>query len=300
MIDVRPANAASAWTSSPLVVGHRGGRGEGWPPENTLASFGQARTQGARAIELDVRTCAGGGVVVFHDDTLARMTHGRDPRRVSDVPEEELVGIDLGGGATIPSLRAVLAWARREGVAVNVEMKHDVPRRRSFARDTVATVVASGADVLLSSFDPLLLALAAAYAPSAARALLTQTRQQRWASTLQEVVRPPLAVRASHRAHSGAVRRDRALPRSRPTRRRMDGERPYRSARARVARRRVDHHRPPRRDAASTRRSVTTAHHSQSTGSERIPGGACCTNAPSGSGGFQKRLSYDSRTSAFG
>jgi glycerophosphoryl diester phosphodiesterase len=213
VIDVRPANAASAWASSPLVVGHRGGRGEGWPPENTLASFAQARTQGARAIELDVRTCSGGGVVVFHDDTLARMTHGRDSRRVSDVPKEELVGIDLGGGAAIPSLRAVLAWARREGVAVNVEMKHDVPRRRSLARDTVATVAASGADVLLSSFDPLLLALAAAYAPSAARALLTQTRQPRWASALQEVVRPPV-VAALHiertQARSDAIARYRA------------------------------------------------------------------------------------------
>ena len=185
---------ASAWASSPLVVGHRGGRGEGWPPENTLASFGQARWQGARAIELDVRTCAGGGVVVFHDDTLARMTGGRDSRRVSDVPEEELVAIDLGQGATIPRLREVLDWARREHVAVNVEMKHDVPRRRRLARDTVAIVQASGADVLLSSFDPVLLALAAAYAPSVERALLTQARQRRWADALQEAMRPRLVA----------------------------------------------------------------------------------------------------------
>src|SRR5580698_7210567 len=177
---------ASAWASSPLVVGHRGGRGEGWPPENTLASFGQARGQGARAIELDVRPCAGGGVVVFHDDTLARMTGGRDSRRVSDVSEEELVAIDLGQGATIPRLREVLDWARREDVAVNVEMKHDVPRRRRLARDTVEIVRASGADVLLSSFDPVLLALGAAFAPSVERALLTQARQSRWADLLQE------------------------------------------------------------------------------------------------------------------
>jgi glycerophosphoryl diester phosphodiesterase len=184
----------SVWASSPLVVGHRGGRGEGWAPENTLASFAQARAQGARAIELDVRTCAGGGVVVFHDDTLARMTAGRDARRVSDVPEEELLRIDLGQGATIPSLREVLAWARREDVAVNVEMKHDVPRRRGLARETVAIVRASGADVLLSSFDPLLLALAAAHMPPAARALLTQRDQRRWADTLQEAMRPSLVA----------------------------------------------------------------------------------------------------------
>jgi glycerophosphoryl diester phosphodiesterase len=185
---------ASAWESSPLVVGHRGGRGNGWPPENTLASFGQARAEGARAIELDVRSCAGRGVVVFHDDTLTRMTRGRDSRRVRDVPEEELVRIDLGQGATVPSLREVLAWARREGVAVNVEMKHDVPRRRGLARDTIAIIQASGADVLLSSFDPLLLALAAAHAPSTRRALLTQHGQPRWAAALQEAMRPSLVT----------------------------------------------------------------------------------------------------------
>jgi glycerophosphoryl diester phosphodiesterase len=176
------------------VVGHRGGRGEGWPPENTLASFARARAQGARAIELDVRTCAGGVVVVFHDETLARMTHGRDARRVSDIPEDELLSIDLGVGATIPRLRDVLAWARGEGVAVNVEMKHDVPRRHGLARSTVAIAQASGADVLLSSFDPLLLLLAAAHAPGLARALLTQSSQRPWADALQETMRPPLVA----------------------------------------------------------------------------------------------------------
>ena len=185
---------ASAWAASPLVVGHRGGRGEGWPPENTLASFAQARAQGARAIELDVRTCAGGGVVVFHDDTLARMTHGRDARRICDVPEEELASIDLGQGQTVPRLRDVLAWARHEEVAVNVEMKHDVPRRRVLASHTVAIVQASGADVLLSSFDPLLLVLVARHAPSLGRALLTQSRQRLWADALEEAMRPPLVA----------------------------------------------------------------------------------------------------------
>lgn len=198
----------SAWASSPLVVGHRGGRGEGWAPENTLASFAQARAEGARAIELDVRTCAGGAVVVFHDDTLERMTRGRDVRGVSDVTEQELAAIDLGQGARIPSLREVLAWALREGVAVNVEMKHDVPQRRALARGTVAIVEASGADVLLSSFDPLLLALAAAHACALPRALLTQSRQRPAAHALQEGMRPWL-VAALHleRTQTGPLAR---------------------------------------------------------------------------------------------
>ena len=66
-VDSRRAGRLSLWTSEgPLVVGHRGGRGAGWPRENTIAAFEQARAQGARAIELDVRTCDR-EVIVLHD-----------------------------------------------------------------------------------------------------------------------------------------------------------------------------------------------------------------------------------------
>ena len=200
------------WGSAPLVVGHRGGRGDGWPPENTLASFEQARAQGATAIELDVRTCAGGNVVVFHDDTLARMTRERDPRRIADLTEAELFAIDLEAyhpeahhqadyqvqrpvtAATVPALSEVLAWARAHGIGVNVELKHEVPSRAVLARATAEIVRNSGADVLLSSFDPLLLAMAGARAPEVPRALLTHRDQKAWAGALQEGARRPLVA----------------------------------------------------------------------------------------------------------
>ncbi len=164
----------SIWRQSPLVVGHRGGRGEGWPLENTLDAFEQARAHGARAIELDVRTFEG-RVIVQHD------TPGRgatlDPR--------------------VPDLRAVLDWARGHDVAVNVEMKHDVASRAELASKTVDIVRASRADVLLSSFDPALLVMAAARAAAVPRALLAHAAQPRWASVVQEGLRPPL-VEAIH------------------------------------------------------------------------------------------------------
>jgi glycerophosphoryl diester phosphodiesterase len=203
----------SAWWSSPLVVGHRGGRGEGWPAENTLAAFAQARGQGARAIELDVRTCADGAVVVFHDDTLERMTRGRDKRRVDAISEEELARIELGapgGKATAPSLDEVLDWARSQDVAVNVEMKHDVPARLALVRATVEAVRSSRADVFLSSFDPVLLAMSRALAPAIPGAFLTEAQQPRWARLLQESARPAL-VRGLHlertQADAGAFAR---------------------------------------------------------------------------------------------
>jgi glycerophosphoryl diester phosphodiesterase len=174
------------------VVGHRGGRGEGWPPENTLDAFEHAYRQGARAIELDVRSCSTGEVVVFHDARLTRMTDGKDARRVSDVALVELRAIDLHApGARAPTLGQALAWAESRGVLVNVEMKHDVERRRDLVRAVAQAIARSRAEVLLSSFDPRLLAWAAVAAPRVPRALLTDPTQGGYAAALRELARPP-------------------------------------------------------------------------------------------------------------
>jgi glycerophosphoryl diester phosphodiesterase len=153
-----------------LVVGHRGGRGAGWPRENTLAAFDQARVQGARAVELDVRTHRG-QVIVLHDAPGAPWAK-LDPE--------------------VPGLAEVLAWAHERDVAVNVEMKHDVPDRLELARATCRIVADGRADVLLSSFDPVLLTMSAVLAPRLPRALLVHSAQRRWADALQEIARPPL------------------------------------------------------------------------------------------------------------
>jgi glycerophosphoryl diester phosphodiesterase len=186
----------SVWTLPRLVVGHRGGRGDGWPPENTLAAFEMARAAGARAIELDVRTCAGGEVVVFHDETLERLTLSGDRRRVADVPFAELARLELGRGAAIPVLADVLAWARDRHVGVNVELKHDVPSRFDLVRGAMKAWRAHPADVLWSSFDPVLLAMTTALSASTRRALLTQSGSV-WRRGLDGLVRPPL-VSAIH------------------------------------------------------------------------------------------------------
>jgi glycerophosphoryl diester phosphodiesterase len=178
----------SVWAATPIVVGHRGGRGEGWPPENTIAAFEQALRQGASAVELDVRPCAGNALVVFHDAGLSRATEGRDGRRVG--------GVDLGElrAFGVPTLEEALSWARSNGVGVNVEMKHDVTDRAALAWGTVHAVRATRADVLISSFDPLLLALAATAAPALPRALLVRAGQPVWASGVQAAARPPLVA----------------------------------------------------------------------------------------------------------
>ncbi|WP_258168918.1 glycerophosphodiester phosphodiesterase [Salmonella enterica] len=73
-----------------IVLGHRGGRGEGWPAENTLEAFARARDEGADGIELDVRLAADGEPVVFHDATLERATGGADKRPIHRVRARDL------------------------------------------------------------------------------------------------------------------------------------------------------------------------------------------------------------------
>jgi len=53
----------------PLLLGHRGARGEKTVPENTLASFDLALTQGCDGFEFDVRLSADGQAVICHDAT---------------------------------------------------------------------------------------------------------------------------------------------------------------------------------------------------------------------------------------
>ena len=156
-----------------VVVGHRGGRGEGWPTENTVAAFERAIDEGVDAIELDVRACATGEVVVFHDPDLKRMSDGRDARLVRDVPY-----LELATRHRVPLLRDVLALCVDRSVGVNVEIKYDFVDRAPLVRDVMATIdELPRADVIVSSFDPRILARARAIKPKTRVAFLTTTER---------------------------------------------------------------------------------------------------------------------------
>lgn len=107
----------------PFVWGHRGARRE--LPENTIAAFERALAHGAEGVELDVRACASGEVVVCHDRDLERVAG--DPRRVEVLDWQALRVVDLGGGASVPLLDQALDLVLGAGAVVNVEIKRDVP-----------------------------------------------------------------------------------------------------------------------------------------------------------------------------
>jgi glycerophosphoryl diester phosphodiesterase len=74
--------------------------------ENTLGGFAAALAAGADVLESDVHVSRDGVPMLFHDDTLERLTG--DPRRIRDVGSNELKEIDLGAGEGVPSLEDVL------------------------------------------------------------------------------------------------------------------------------------------------------------------------------------------------
>jgi glycerophosphoryl diester phosphodiesterase len=139
----------------------------------------------------------------MHDADVGRMTGGADRRSVARLSLGELSRLRLGAdGERSPSLDEVLDWARGR-VAVNVEAKHDVPDRLVLARGIAAAIARHrDVEVLVSSFDPPLLAMLAALAPHVPRAWLTHEGQRRW---------EPLWSRAVIRAPITAVHLQRTL-----------------------------------------------------------------------------------------
>ena len=76
-------------------IAHRGLWRPGEAVENSLAAFEKA-CQAGYGIELDVRLSSDGEVVVFHDETLARLA-GIEAA-VGELTAEELTSLPLQGG----------------------------------------------------------------------------------------------------------------------------------------------------------------------------------------------------------
>jgi glycerophosphoryl diester phosphodiesterase len=144
-------------------------------PENTVAAFDLAIDGGAHGVELDVRAARGGDLVVFHDPTLVRMAG--DARAIAQTSLAELRQLRIAG-EPIPSLAEALSWARARRVVVNVELKRDVPDRVALARAAARAFRGYPKMILVSSFDPGILAVMAALVPEIPRALLTHATQR--------------------------------------------------------------------------------------------------------------------------
>lgn len=80
-------------TDKPLNFGHRGFAGQ--YPENTILSFQKAIEAEADVLEMDVHLTSDNELVVFHDDTLERMTSGSG--KVKEKSLIEIKKVNVGG-----------------------------------------------------------------------------------------------------------------------------------------------------------------------------------------------------------
>lgn len=117
----------------PVVFGHRGARAV--RPENTTEAFRHACEVGITWVELDAMLSADGVVMVFHDETLDRLSETKG--RLDSFTAAELAAATIAGGAKIPTLADVLDVLNEFGANVNIEIK---PSRPELARETARAV----------------------------------------------------------------------------------------------------------------------------------------------------------------
>ena len=140
------------------VHAHRGGAAIA--PENTMAAFSGADALGVHWFEFDVRTCATGELVVFHDADLERLC-GR-PERIDSLSLADLASADVGSHFSddyssegVPSLIEVVETFR-DRVRFNIEVKEDTARGDGTAVAVAELIESMGlySDVVVSSFNP--------------------------------------------------------------------------------------------------------------------------------------------------
>jgi glycerophosphoryl diester phosphodiesterase len=157
----------------PKVIGHRGAMA--YVPENTLASFREARRRGATWIEIDVKLTADGVAVVMHDESLKR-TMGVD-RLVAEMSRAELP-------RDVPTFEETIALCAELGLGCNVEIKPCPGREAETGHVAVETLrrhwPLHSPPPLLSSFKDASLVAARDAAPEYARALLVSELKEDW------------------------------------------------------------------------------------------------------------------------
>ena len=92
----------------PVLFAHRGCSYAA--PENTLAAFQKAKEFGIPGIELDVRLCASGEMVVFHDDDFKRIFDREGT--VEETSFEDLRKLDAGihRGGILPGRKSAFTF----------------------------------------------------------------------------------------------------------------------------------------------------------------------------------------------
>ena len=133
----------------PLIIGHRGAMGH--ETENTLASIQKAMDMGVDMLEIDVFKIKSGEIVVFHDDTVERLTDGEGA--IESYTLAELKKLNVEGGHKIPTLKEILDLMKGK-TDLNIELKgaHTAVDVNAIVGDYIKTGDWKLSDFSISSF----------------------------------------------------------------------------------------------------------------------------------------------------
>lgn len=147
---------------------HRGLHGDG-RAENSLTAF-RAAVEAGYGIELDVRLSGDGELVVFHDETLDRVTNASG--RVDEKSREELSKIKLlGTQDSVPTFAEVLRLVDGR-VPLLVEIKESEGKYGA-TQKTIELLREYKGEFIIESFNPLALSLVKKEMPEALRGILS-------------------------------------------------------------------------------------------------------------------------------
>lgn len=109
---------AFAQDTKVLRIGHRGAMGH--LTENTVESIKKAVEMNCDVIEIDVFKVKDGAMMVFHDDTLDRMTNGTG--NIENYTKAELQSLLVDGKYKMPTLEDIITAIDKKAV-LNIELK---------------------------------------------------------------------------------------------------------------------------------------------------------------------------------
>ncbi len=152
-------------------IAHRGFHSQ-TAPENSMLSFKLSREQGY-GIELDVRLIADGTPIVFHDDTLKRMT-GQDGYVINVKDVKELKTFKLNNSEeTIPTLEEVLTEFGGN-TPILIELK-DYNIKSDLEQKVYELISKHKGDYAVMSFNPYSVRWFKRFAPEVVRGILSSS-----------------------------------------------------------------------------------------------------------------------------
>jgi glycerophosphoryl diester phosphodiesterase len=183
------------------ILGHRG-RPTADTPENTLASVEAALREGADGVEVDVRLTADGIAVCCHDAGLQRVAGVA--RGIRSLTLAELAAIRVTGHAVPTVAQVMSAMAGRGRLVLDLKPEQRPRALLAAVSEVIAGLGSDTPGLVLSSFDPAVLAACAAMAPGIERAVILTGAEPASKILAQAVARGDAALHVPARTVFGA------------------------------------------------------------------------------------------------